>query len=1344
MDYLRRFYLFVLFPFFVFAQNHLLVSEFVVSPTAGEFIEIYNPTGSTIDLSDYYITDATNPDSGFYYYNIVIGDGTGGGLAADFHARFPAGAAIAPGEYQTIAMNGTGFINTYPGKQPTYELYDTDPAVPDMREALPGLINGQGGLSNDGEAIILYTWNGQSDLVQDADYAVWGDKREAVDKTGISIDGPDADADSSTYFDDTPISQQISVSSGVPHGSGESVQRFTTEENGEIQNGGNGITGNDETSENLALSFEPGPATPNEEPPASDPPVIANVAIAPANPTPVDTVTVSAEVTDDGTLVSAYLHYSINGAAYDSSAMSLLSGDTYQGKIDPQPENTTVNYFVKATDNDTLTTTSPTSSYTVIPPPEVVPIADIQENFPQYQGQVVIVEGVVTLGSGITTTGWTSVYIQDNSGRGINVFRSGVVDPEFVRGNAVRVTGRVDEFNGITEIVDYSVQVLSYGNPIPALLALSTAGAGDISLEGTYIQVTGTITDLATGIGSGSNIGLNDGSGEVTIRIWDATGIDISNLNLGDELTVRGVMGIFENASQIVPGYQDELAIPGQNPGDGSGSATITPTMVIPSQQNITATVTITGDPLYTLETISVKIPDNWAWAGGSGNVQLSGNGFAGATANISGNQITIASAAVSSINSGVVTISALTAPNRDVTSTFIVRTATAGGTLLPVSDSPVVTVGAGGPEITPIAAIQANPSAYSNVTIEGVVTIGAGIIATNWTSGYVQDNSGRGINIFRSAVLDTSLVRKRLVRISGSVDEFNGVTEIVDYTLQVLAEDQPLPDTLVLTTGQAGDVSLEGTYVQVTGRVLDIATGLGGGSNITVDDGSGELTVRVWDTADLDISFISIDDTLITTAVVGIFNNATQLLPAYQDELKLAGEGNGEGTATLNITAVPTDTLVSVTASLQGGESGNTLRTVQMLLPFNWVWTGQASDVSLSGTAFSNAAVEVGLDYDQYQIDITNCALTLEDTGAVTIRNLATPDTSVFSYFWIKTAVQDGTPDFIAASPRVAVGNNPEYQIRDVQTNSGQFSQNITLTGIVTVGGGVIREGLTSAYFQDESGRGIQIFSFSDPATPPNNLIQRGYKLRITGGVSEFSETTQLMPSSIARVDTLVYPEPAPIELTTEEAFHPRWDGTLIRVSGLVTDKFSTSQPGDPTPDYNVQVNDGSGAIFLRVWGTTGIDLSEINVNTGVFAAGIGSVFIDEGVRNYQLLPAYQDHLVPDPNLQPSLISVNLVVEPHPFVPDQGETIRIQYDTGSVLNHITIRIFDLGGRLITTLLEEDAQLIRNTLEWDGRDRLKERVPLGAYICLLEVIEPVSGKKTTKTAPIVVGTILSR
>ena len=47
------------------APDHLLLTEICVTPTAGEFIEIFNPTGAPVPLDDYYITDITD------YYNIV-------------------------------------------------------------------------------------------------------------------------------------------------------------------------------------------------------------------------------------------------------------------------------------------------------------------------------------------------------------------------------------------------------------------------------------------------------------------------------------------------------------------------------------------------------------------------------------------------------------------------------------------------------------------------------------------------------------------------------------------------------------------------------------------------------------------------------------------------------------------------------------------------------------------------------------------------------------------------------------------------------------------------------------------------------------------------------------------------------------------------------------------------------------------------------------------------------------------------------------------------------------------------------------------------------------------------
>lgn len=244
--------------------DRLLLTEIVVTPTAGEFVEIHNPNAFAVDLSDYYLTDATFAGGGTYYYNVVTGTNAGGGGFADFHARFPAGASIAAGEYQTVAMAGSDdFAATY-GFAPTYELYEDGASadvVPDMREALPGSINGQGGLTNSGEVVVLYFWDGASDLVIDVDYAVWGDKDEAVDKTGVAIDGPDAGSATSTYTPDTSLAAQDVILPGG-HATGEAFVRVDLSEGAETQTGGNGVGGADETSEDLSNTWAVAPPTP--------------------------------------------------------------------------------------------------------------------------------------------------------------------------------------------------------------------------------------------------------------------------------------------------------------------------------------------------------------------------------------------------------------------------------------------------------------------------------------------------------------------------------------------------------------------------------------------------------------------------------------------------------------------------------------------------------------------------------------------------------------------------------------------------------------------------------------------------------------------------------------------------------------------------------------------------------------------------------------------------------------------------------------------------------------------------------------------------------------------------
>lgn len=1347
MSFLRYCILFMGFPLLVSAQEHLLISEFVVLPTAGEFIEIHNPTANPIELSNYYLTDATNPGSGFYYYNVVTNANAGGGSLGDFHARFPQGAVIAPGEYQTIAMSGTAFITTY-GVSPTYELFNTDAAIPDLREALPGSINNQGGLSNDGEVIILYYWDGQSDLVQDVDYAVWGDKMEAVDKTGISIDGPDPDNDPSSYLNDTPIQLQISISPSNPHETGRSVQRLNAVENGETLSGGNGIAGHDETSENLAASFKPNLPTPNAAPPASNPPQISNVGHAPANPFPSDPVTVSATVTDDGILVSVQLFFSLNGSAFDSTAMSAVGGNIYSAVIAAQPQNTTVQYFVKAIDNDNLFTLSATASYTVGAPPQITPIADIQANPSAFT--TVTIQGIVTLGAGRTITTRTDAYVQDGSGRGINIFSFNLPsDPPnnlLVRGNELRITGTVTEFQGVTEITNYSIELISSGNPLPAPLVLTTQQANNIALEGTYIRTKGVIESLQD-FGNAANITINDGSGAVLLRIWATTGINFSGFRVGDSLETRAVMDIFNNAAQLIPAYQDEIGQPGALPGDGSGSAVIAPDSVGVGEA-VVETLTISGTPDYLLETITITIPQFWQWIALPANVQLSGSGFSGAVASVQGSTITIRSAAVNHLNPGVVSISQLTSPVVPVISTFLVKTAVSGGQPQTIAASPTVKVGEGAPSgVTPIALIQDNLAAFldKEVTVEGVVTLGAGIIITTRTDAYIQDNSGKGINLFSFDPPNPAqrIERGNRLRITGTVTEFGGVTEITNYSVTFISAGNPLPPPLFVSTNLANNLSFEGTYMKVVGVVTQITKDQADNDRtITLADEQGSVAVRVWQTTGINLGFLRVGDTLSVQGVMDVFNNASQIVPGYQDELIVPGKtarADGSGVASVsNMVVASGDTLPTFTVSL-AGTIEEPIVALRIDLPKLWQWSGNPAEVALQGGGFDHAVIEVQRDpFDQvYQILLSNLAITSADTGRIVFNNLITPSSPLNSLFWIRSAGEKGRLQLINEAPRVNVGGGERYLIYDLQTNSAAFTGTVTVQGITTIGAGLLRQvssagdSLTTAYIQDESGRGINLFRFG--------LIQpelvRGNIVEVRGAVTEFNGVTEIEYTSITYLGT-ASELPQPVRLSNAQVNSTRWDGTLIATEGVIVERFSA---GNGT---TLEISDGRGRTNVRIWDTTRLNLSGFNENTRIFVQGVGSLFLSGGDSIFQILPAYPDQLEIDPTYSPSIEDVALKVEPRPFAPDRGETIEISYNAAAVNNQVTLSIFDLGGRLVTTLLDEAAAVIENTFTWDGRDRRNERVPLGAYICHLKVVEPVSAKTKVKMAPIVVGTVL--
>ncbi len=175
-------------------------------------------------------------------------------------------------------------------------------------------------------------------------------------------------------------------------------------------------------------------------------------------------------------------------------------------------------------------------------------------------GTWITTSGIVTQPSNSTTTGWTSFYIQDESGYGIHIYspEPRPVEQNIDRGMEITVTGLLSETDGITEIAEFVLVINNVGNDLPAPYTLPTGEMAEAhQMEGTWALISGYLEN-DPGVGN-YNIGIDDGSGPVTVRIWEETGIDLSDYSTGDPINVLGVLSLDQDNVRIVPSLQADI-----------------------------------------------------------------------------------------------------------------------------------------------------------------------------------------------------------------------------------------------------------------------------------------------------------------------------------------------------------------------------------------------------------------------------------------------------------------------------------------------------------------------------------------------------------------------------------------------------------------------------------------------------------------------------------------------------------------------------------------------------------------------------------------------------------------
>ncbi len=325
------------------------------------------------------------------------------------------------------------------------------------------------------------------------------------------------------------------------------------------------------------------------------------------------------------------------------------------------------------------------------------------------------------------------------------------------------------------------------------------------------------------------------------------------------------------------------------------------------------------------------------------------------------------------------------------------------------------------------------------------------------------------------------------------------------------------------------------------------------------------------------------------------------------------------------------------------------------------------------------------------------------------------------------------------------------EVQAYDPQTGLSPLNgRQVTVTGVVTVPPGIFVPAYTSIFVTGlgEDVCGVNVFTFN-----PVPGLSLGDTVTITGLVEEYAatygSTTELTFENPEDIEVRHSDDiPVPVVMLTGEVGREDNEGQLVRVKGRVIGKEGARE---------FTVDDGSGPIIVwdqsQLFGTdpNWQDLffgDEVTVTGIVSQRDLDLPYLSD----YRIWPRspespYEDVLVPQCFPDTTVTGAFLAIRDAggqpasifcPECPGSYNKIFVEF-SGPHSGRAMLRIFDPYGRCVATLEDHVTACGVTTFEWDGRNELLEKLPMGLYHVVVTAFDPATGAETKETAPIVIG-----